>query len=355
MALTAAQVQAEIDVVIETPTPVQSADFGVVPTVELKTAIENKSVYVAALPAYSVTPMQTIDFSTVSTADEVTEESLNRTTKTLRDDFNTKMALFANEVSTKLSNLASDTSTADSNLASDINVQLNKLKNESNNLITDLNKGFLDVKNETVTQNTAITSRLNTLTTELMSNDESLKAAIDAVHDKVQALDDVFGTDADIATKINTIDGFIATLRETDLDFVTAVDNTIDEVNSIERPRTKEITITANNGKYSFNTLAEGIAQFVNANDYKVTTEVIGNESVQVAVLEKDKDGFVLFARSNGVHYRPQTIDCSATPVKVMVSITHNKLNPTTMNIDTLNASWLATGSNTTDANSVGA
>ncbi|MFA0125812.1 chemotaxis protein, partial [Vibrio sp. 10N.261.48.A2] len=47
----------------------------------------------------SVTAPASVDFTPVSTADEVNDESLNRTAKTLRDDVNAKLTSFANSVS----------------------------------------------------------------------------------------------------------------------------------------------------------------------------------------------------------------------------------------------------------------
>lgn len=338
------------------------ADINAVSVVSTATA---KMVTAGSISAVSITPFTDVTFSTVSTTDEVTNESLNRNATSLAADINSKMSAFTSSISLSVNGLKSDVASSINSLTTDLNTKLASIKSEQDtqvsaintqlgSLVTDLNAQIAEVRVAEAQQSTDIATKLNLLTGELTANIVKVKNIADNAQQKIAALDSVYGTDSAIASQVSNVNAFIDTLRVADLDFITAVNGTIDEVNGLKRVQTKEIVVAAGSGIYSFSTLAEGFGEFINSSDYTVSVEEINNFKVRASVENKTKDGFDIRVISHGVHFVPQPIDCAVTPIKVTVKVEANKSNPLTFNVDTLNASFITNGAGT-DINVVGA
>lgn len=324
-----------------------------------------KTVTAGTIGGISVSPVDTVTYTQISTTDEINNETLNRTAETLKISINEKLTNFTAGLSTTLNGLRTDTANAFTTLATDMNLKLSNLKDEQDTqvglinttitgLTTQINTDLAAIRTAEAQQTADMAAKMNQLAGEMLANVNKVKSIADNAQEKIAALDDVYGTDADIAGKVTNVNDFINTLRETDLDFVSALDGTIDEVNAMKRIKSKEVVVSAGNGIYSFVTLSEGFGEFLNASDYVIDVEVIGNFKAQVAVENKTKDGFDLRVTSNGVHFVPQPVDCSVTPVKVSITVTYLKRDPLTFNVDTLNNSFLSGGTGT-DSNGVGA
>lgn len=356
--------------VLSNVTNAQNADFTSAAPADLTAQVVDdkstaKSVTAGSISAVSITPFTAVDFQSVSTTDEVTNESLNRTAKTLRDDVNTKMGDFTSSITLAVNGLKGDIASSINTLTTDVNQKLADITSEQTsqvsdintkigNLTTDLNTQLAAIRTAESQQSGDIAQKLNQLAGELTANIVKVKNIADNAQQKIASLSDVYNADGDIANKIATINGFISTLRESDIDFIGAIDGTIDEVNSLRRVFTKEILVTAGNGVYSFTNLAEGAGEFANVSDYVVSVNAINNFKVRASLENKTKDGFDVRVISHGVHFVPQPVDCSVTPTKVSVEITFDKKNPLTFNVDTLNSSFVTNG-NGTDVNVTGA
>lgn len=363
MAVTIADLNTLYVEVLSDATLAQNTDFSsanpanITPVSTTSTA-SNKIVTSGSISAVSITPFTSVDFTPVATNEEVTNESLNRTARTLRDDVNAKMGEFTSSISLSVNGLRTDVASSINTLTTDVNNKLATIKSEQDtqvdaintqlgNLVTDLNTQIAQVRTAEAQQSSDIANKINLLAGELTANIVKVKNIADNAQQKIAALDDVYGTDSDVANKINTVNTFIATLRSTDLDFLTAVDKTIDEVNMIKRTFSKDILVSAGNGIYNFSTIAEGAGDFINASDYVVEVNAIGNFKARASVENKTNTGFDIRVISHGVHYVPQPVDCAVTPVSVAVSITFEKKNPLTFNVDTLNSSFVTTGAGT--------
>lgn len=291
----------------------------------------------------SVAAPADVAYTQVTTADEVTNESLNRTAETLAADINAKLGTFATAISEALSDAGTD-----------LSAQVSEINRVIGNFRTDVNAALSEIRDKEIEQTTDITTAVNARLAVLVTNLSALKTGVEDVDAKIKALNDVYATDAEAAQNVANVNAFLETLRETDLDFVQAVDSVIDEVNALERIQRKTFTISSGSGERIIDNLLDGFGEFEAAAGYAVTADVVGNHKVSVDVKNQTAAGFKLELRSKGVHFVPQPHDASVTPVDVVVTVTHMKRDPLTMNIDTLQNSFVTNG-NGTDSNTVGA
>jgi hypothetical protein len=231
-------------------------------------------------------------------------------------------------------------------MASDVNTQFS-------DLVADINSAFALIATKELAQSNDIAAKMNAVSADLNAQDVALKTAIDAAFDRIQALDDVYGTDSDIATKVSNINALIGTLRDSDLDFVDALRGTVTEINSLERHDSKEYLVAAATGVFNVNYVAEGFAEpSVSADEVRVDVKVIDNVKVKAEINNKGMSGFDIKLMSYGVHFVPQPWDASVTPVRVVCVVYTDKKNNLTFNVDTLSGTYVTSG-NGTDTNAI--
>jgi len=285
----------------------------------------------------------------LSTGDAATNETLNRNfvdadagIASLRDDINAKLVGFANSVSASLADVGVDMSAQ----VSEINAKLSTLKDG-------INAAFTDIRTKEIQQTGEITSAFNARLGSVVSNLNILKTAIEASQDQIVALNDTYATDSELAARVSAINDLLSTLRDTDLGFLAAVDGVIDEVNALPRVIQKKFTVSAASGVRRINCLLDGFGEFVSANDYLLSAQVMGNAQVLAFLGNQSAEGFDISIKSHGVHFVPQPHDASVQPVDVVVTLTHAKRDPLTFNVDTLKGSFVTSGRGT-DSNTVG-
>ncbi|MDI7855086.1 chemotaxis protein [Vibrio parahaemolyticus] len=259
----------------------------------------------------SVTAPASVDFTPVSTADEVNDESLNRTAKTLRDDVNAKLTSFANSVSLILGQLGTEHS-----------LQIAEINSKMAALRDSINAELATIRTENEQQNADMATAINQRLSTVMSNLTTLSGAIKNSQDKIAALDATYATDSDIAAKVATINAALEQLNQTDTDVLQQMQETVNLVNSMRKLKEKNITISSTSGTYDFLTVQEGMGSYPLATDYMAIATVEGNPLVEAYITKKLAVGFTIELKSKGVHFRPQPHDASVTPVSVRVTLT---------------------------------
>lgn len=259
----------------------------------------------------SVTAPASVDFTPVSTSDEVNDESLNRTAKTLRDDVNAKLTSFANSVSLILGQLGTEHS-----------LQVAEINSKMAALRDSINAELATIRTENEQQNADMATAINQRLSVVMSNLTTLSTAIRNSQDKIAALDATYATDSDIAAKVATINAALEQLNQTDTDVLQQMQETVNLVNSMRKLKEKTITISSTAGTYDFLTVQEGMGSYPLATDYMATATVEGNPLVEAYITKKLAVGFTIELKSKGVHFRPQPHDASVTPVSVRVTLT---------------------------------
>lgn len=368
MPLTQTDIEAANDVTLAGFTTVQGSEIAApspldVESVSVSAAAASKTVSAPSVASQNAGAVQTVSYTQVTTADEINTTTLNKTAETLKDSVNTALTNLYSAINAALTGVSGDTSTAITALVSDVNSKLAALKGESDTLTSDVNSqlssivadmnvalGEIRVKNLEQSNNAA--AKINLIASEANAQDLALKGAIDELTLRVTSLDDVYGTDSDIATKITNINNLISTLRESDIDFVAAVSGVVSEVNLMERLKTKQILVSTATGIFNVNLVSEGFPEAILPEDYNVSLEVIDNTRVGANIINKDQNGFDIKLESKGVHFVPQPHDASVTPVKVIVRVSNMKRDPMTFNIDTLNSSFVTSGAGT-DSNTI--
>lgn len=290
----------------------------------------------------SVAAPGSVSYAPVTTGDAVSNETLNRTAESLALDINAKFGSFATAITAALADAGSDLSEQ----VGAINAVLEELK-------TEVNAALNDVRVKETQQTADITAAVNTRVVGLDGNILKLKTFAEGLEGKINALNETFATDADLAEKVQAINALIGSLRDTDLDFLTAVDSVIDEVNAMRRLQQKEIIVASSTGVYDFVTATEGMGEFNAAGDYSVTAQVVNNDKAIAHVYDKTRDGFKIAIKSQGVHFAPQPVDCAVASVRVSVLVSYDKRNPMSFNVDTLKGAFVS--GNGTDMNPVGA
>lgn len=259
----------------------------------------------------SVTAPASVDFTPVSTADEVNDESLNRTAKTLRDDVNAKLTSFANSVSLILGQLGTEHS-----------LQIAEINSKMAALRDSINAELATIRTENEQQNADMATAINQRLSTVMANLTTLSGAIKNSQEKIAALDATYATDSDIAAKVATINAALEQLNQTDTDVLQQMQETVNLVNSMRKLKEKNITISSTAGAYDFLTVQEGMGSYALATDYMATATVEGNPLVEAYITQKLAVGFTIELKSKGVHFRPQPHDASVTPVSVRVTLT---------------------------------
>ncbi|MCD9517051.1 chemotaxis protein [Photobacterium carnosum] len=260
----------------------------------------------------TITAPPSVGFTAVSTADEVNDESLNRTARTLRDDVNAKLTSFANSVSVILGQLG----TEHGSQVVEINNKLTALKNG-------INAELATIRTENSQQNTDMSTELNQRLAVVMTNLTTLSTAINDSQTKIAALDETYATDSDMATKVAMINKLLEQLNQTDTDVLQQMHVTVNMVNAMRQIQEKEITISSSSGTYDFLTAQEGLGTYAKDTDYMASVLVVGNALVEAYIKKKLAVGFTIELKSKGVHFRPQPHDASVEPVIVRVQITH--------------------------------
>ncbi|MFA0012100.1 chemotaxis protein [Vibrio lentus] len=259
----------------------------------------------------SVTAPASVDFTPVSTADEVNDESLNRTAKTLRDDVNAKLTSFANSVSLILGQLGTEHS-----------LQIAEINSKMAALRDSINAELATIRTENEQQNADMAAAINQRLSTVMANLTTLSGAIKNSQDKIAALDATYATDSDIAAKVATINAALEQLNQTDTDVLQQMQETVNLVNSMRKLKEKSITISSTAGTYDFLIVQEGMGSYALATDYMAAATVEGNPLVEAYITQKLAVGFTIELKSKGVHFRPQPHDASVTPVSVRVTLT---------------------------------
>lgn len=297
---------APVDITLEPLTGVDDSTVTAPSPSSIKTqAVQNK---------VSVPPVKapdSVDFAPVSTADEVNDESLNRTAKTLRDDVNAKLTSFANSVSLILGQLGTEHS-----------LQIAEINSKMDALRDSINAELATIRTENEQQNADMATAINQRLSTVMSNLTTLSGAIKNSQDKIAALDATYATDSDIAAKVATINAALEQLNQTDTDVLQQMQETVNLVNSMRKLKEKNITISSTSGTYDFLTVQEGMGSYALATDYMATATVEGNALVEAYITKKLSVGFTIELKSKGVHFRPQPHDASVTPVSVRVTLT---------------------------------
>ena len=263
------------------------------------------------ISAPAVSAPAAVDFVPVSTADEVNDESLNRTAKTLRDDVNSKLTNFANSVSTILGNLGTEHALQ----VADINNKIALLRDA-------INQEFVALKDQNAQQNSDMAAQINQRLSIVMTNFNNLSTVIKNSQDKIAALDSTYATDSDIASKVATINDALAQLNQADTGILQQMQDTVNLVNSMNKVKDKVITVSNTAGTYDFLTVQEGLGSYTLESDFTASAVVEGNAFVEAHIKQKLAVGFTIELKSKGVHFRPQPHDASVTPVQVRVTIT---------------------------------
>lgn len=300
---------APVDVVLQPVTGIDSNDITAPsPSDITHTPVDNK------ITTPTITAPQAVDFTAVSTADEVNDESLNRTAKTLRDDVNAKLTSFANSVSVILGQLG----TEHGSQVVEINNKLVALKNG-------INAELATIRTENAQQNSDMSTEINQRLSLVMNNLTTLSTAIKNSQNKIAALDETYATDSDMATKVATINQVLEQLNQTDTNVLQQMQDTVNMVNSMRQIKEKEITISSSSGTYDFLTAQEGLGTYALDTDYMASVLVVGNAHVEAYITKKLAVGFTIELKSKGVHFRPQPHDASVESVSVRVQVTHQQ------------------------------
>jgi hypothetical protein len=305
---TQAELETAVAVNISTVAPVDGASLTAPAPVDMAAvAVENK------LTANAVSaPAAVTHGSGVTTADDVSEESLNRNAIALAADVNTKMASIAGA----LDDLSND-------LNSDASAQATEINNKLESLRSGLNAALEEVRLRNIAQNNDIAGAINTRMSTVAANEAALKAAIEAVDQKIVELDSVYNTDADFAARAASIDALIADMDASGLDVAALLTSTTTELDSLIRIQKKTVTVNSGNGTFSFN-LASELGLTLNSEaDYTASIQIVGQAKASGSISGKTAEGFEIGLMSQGMHYVPQPWAGDVTAVTVEVTVAH--------------------------------
>lgn len=258
-----------------------------------------------------------VDYDKVAVTDEVTNESLNRNAETLKASIN----LALDDMQTGINSVLQD-------LEGDYAEQTQELNNKFQTLVGAVNAGFSDVRTKAVTQTDDILAIINAKVGSVMGEVTKVLAVAENSQAKIAAIDETYSTDSEFAARVAKVDELINKLAGTDFSFLEALDAALDELNAMARIRFKEVSVNTASGNYSFDLAAEGWNAFASADDYRVEALSELDYHKQTRISSKTEASFTVGVVSKDVHFLPQPIDCSTSPVKVLVRVTNSNKNP---------------------------
>ena len=334
---------------ISAPNPVDLTE----PTVDNKAQTHNvtleslsEAIAIGSENEYSVT------FQEVGTDEEITNETLNRTAQSLRDSVNAKMEALRNEVQTKLRQNNVAINTIWSNFITAMNGVLTAIYNEHTAQVgetqrviglatTALNQGFQNVRDNNVAQNNDIATKINLVAGELFARANTLREGINRAQQEIAALHNFFVENTDLQDKINTINSFLQSMHNTDVDIVEVLNRIMNE---LERQAIAEYTtywVNASDGQANISFAGIGFGEFTNISDFTVQAQAM-RANIKARVMSISTTGMTIQLVSDGTHYTPQPIDCSNDPIPVAIILLHKRRNFATLGVSLLNNSFIA-------------
>lgn len=279
----------------------------------------------------------------VTTGDKITTETLNRA----YTDAHAEIESLRQNITSALSALATSATSSVSDISVDVTAAISELNSKVDTVVSGINTAFENIRTRDIEQTEEIVSAVNNKLATVTVNLNAIKSVVEDAESKIAALDDVYGTDADIASKISAINALIANLDTSGVSLITAVQSIVTEVNAIRRVYSKTITMSSTTGSYDFNLVGEGFDEYDAASDYDVVLSSAGNIFVNPMVTNKTASGFRIDIRTFGVHFVPQPHNGALTPVDVVVRISSDKQDPLTVNLDAVNSSSVVSSGGT--------
>lgn len=288
-----------------------------------------------------------VSFDTVSTNEEITDESLNRNTKTLKLSVDSELKAFTNRIIASLGGITGSANNAFSNIKVQMDDQATEVDGKLDFVVDKINLALKEVRDANKSQSNDVASKINLVSGELQANINKVKVLATDAQNKIQQLDDVYLSDEDFAQRVEAVNTLLETLRNADFDIVGAISGTVAELNTLMRIRVKTIVLNSANGTYNFNLVAQELPELDN-DKYGLAPQIVAagkgdTSELLLSVNNKTKDGFELKVKTLAT-FRASLVDGSVNPITIDVQITHPKLNPLVFDVDQLDDAWLVDG-----------
>lgn len=166
-----------------------------------------------------------------------------------------------------------------------------------------------------------VTTDINATIAADWTNLQRLQNAINDAEFKLANLNDVLETDADFLNNITQINTLITQLNTMGGSTVTSLNSVISAINALPLLIRKNVAVNTTNGIYNYSYGSENIP----AGGYLISANIVNAPTCQVDVRNVTTNGFELYVRSNGIHFVPQPVNCSVTPVNVVVTLTKER------------------------------
>lgn len=263
-------------------------------------------------------------------------------------DINGEVLVWASETSAMLNLQNGKMNQSIVDMKGSVNNALEALSIQLSGMLKGVNDNFELLQNNDALRDQKFIVAINRSQSQMTSNINLVKQAILTLKEQMQGMDNVYSTDSDFSARVLQVNALLDTLRGTDMDFVGLVKTMLTSINSMFLIKPKTVTVTASNGEYEFDMVAEGLPEFIDKKNYYVTCQVIGNRNAFADIVSKTKDGFKVVVESKGVHFLPKVVNCSGgNTVDVVVQVVHARQSPLEMGVSTLSESWIQSGATT--------
>ena len=304
---TEAEIGAEHGLSVTVPAAVNAANIGVPADIKINLSNITNKVEVNGVSSESVS------YDPISSSDELSNATLNQTAETLKISVNQKLTTLATSITASFSKVGTDMGSQ----VAEINSKITDFKNA-------VEQSFAALKVVEGTQNDNIASEINRVAGVLLQDIKAVAEGVADSQSKIAALDDIYQSDSEVASRIAEVNEMISTLRGSDLSALEAMDGVIDEVNNLSRVQQKEVKMEVATGRYSYNLPLENGITFADENQYVITANVVGNPQAVVFIENKTGDSFEMLVKSYGKHFIPQPVDGSVTPVELALCLSYS-------------------------------
>ena len=318
----------------------------------------SKTLSIGQLPSISIAAANSFDsaYQTVGTDEEISADTLNRTASSLKDSVNGNMEALRAEVedklrtmSTKINEILTDYNTAvNGAFAGNLNEwgqQLTEIQRVIHLATEALNNGFKEVRDNNIEQNKDIASVLNTKISEVYGLIKVLQGGVNRAQDELKAIKDFYYDTEEIVEKVRVMNEFLTSIHRTDVDLVAVVNRIMNELERMAIVESKTYWVNSADGKAEIMFQNIGWGEFANTSDFTIMVQSLlpGTKAI-VENVATDKVNIAIV--SDGKHYLPQPVDCSAIAGGVPVSMTlvHKRRSFATMGVSLMNDSFIADG-----------
>jgi hypothetical protein len=339
---------------IAAPAPKNIKEDGTSPTIENKLVEQSVTLSKVVVDNIVLQSANTYDvsFDSVNVDEDITNEVINRTAKSLQTSVNAQLEALRKDVQAMLRDVMTQNNSNIGTAQTDLNTAFTAIYDKGvaqiaeTQRVVDLANGalvlaFKEVTDNNKAQNEDIARLVNDQFGVVFGLCNTLREGVNRAQEELAAMDTFFRSESERADFISNLTTTIELFQKTGADVVKGLNWALDELNSrLKVTQPVELTIASADGTVEANFETIGWGGFADISDLMVIpyTSRAETEIREIARTNSSIKYQVLKTSSA----RNTVLDCTDTNVKVTIVGFHMPRNPARLDIAMLDGSYVA-------------